>query len=52
MVNQSDEPLVKVTLNLYEADVVYLQSFRHKKFAELVRSIVRDWINEVKGPPE
>jgi len=48
MVNQSDEPLIKVTLNLYEADVEFLKSFRHKQFSQLVRDIIRDWINEVK----
>jgi hypothetical protein len=49
MVNQADEPLVKVTLNLYEADVEYLKKFRHRQFGELVREIIRDWIKELKN---
>lgn len=45
MVNQADEPLVKVTLNLFEDDVEYLKKLRHRKFADLVREIIREWID-------
>lgn len=51
MVNQAEEPLTKVTLNLYSSDVEYLRE-RLKgtdwKWTEAVRQIVRDKVVEDK----
>lgn len=39
---KADEPLRKVTLNLYEADCSALESYYGRGWSEQVRSLVRD----------
>lgn len=39
---KADEPLQKITLNLYEADVKALESYYGRGWSEQVRSLVRD----------
>lgn len=39
---KADEPLQKITLNLYEADVLALETYYGRGWSEQVRSLVRD----------
>lgn len=39
---KSDEPLQKITLNLYEADVLALESYYGRGWSEQVRILVHD----------
>lgn len=39
---KSDEPLQKITLNLYEIDVLTLEAYYGRGWSEQVRSLVRD----------
>ena len=41
MVNQAEEPLLKVTLNLFKADVDYLKDYFGSGYTEYIRNIVR-----------
>lgn len=43
-----DAPLTKITLNLYTADVTYLQSRFISGYTEEIRKIVRMWVREDK----
>ncbi len=40
---KSDDPLQKVTLNLYEADVLALEAFYGRGWSEQVRQVVHHW---------
>lgn len=44
----SDRPLRKVTLNLYEADVEWLQAHYGYGYSEVIRKAVRDFVREIK----
>jgi hypothetical protein len=48
MVNQADEPLKKVTLNLFESDVEYLQRLYGQGYTSEIRSIIRLSVLELK----
>ena len=42
---KSDDPLQKVTLNLYEADVLALEAFYGRGWSEQVRQVVHQHIS-------
>lgn len=44
--HQADEPLRKVTLNLYASDVAFLKRKFDQGYTEKVREIVREWVEE------
>lgn len=48
MVNQADEPLKKVTLNLFESDVKFLQEFYGQGFSSEIRLVIRQRVEILK----
>jgi len=52
MVNQAEEPLEKVSLNLFEADVHWLRTHVGDKWTRAVRDLVRESIKQMQGDKE
>ena len=48
MVNQAEEPLRKVTLNLFEKDVRWLQQVHPDRYTEVIRGMVRTSIRSLQ----
>ena len=46
---KSDEPLQKVTLNLYEADVASLEAYYGHGWSEQVRQVVSAHVRTITG---
>lgn len=46
MVNQAEEPLTKVTLNLFEEDVEFLKQRYPSGWTQAIRVMVRNAISE------
>lgn len=48
MANYAEEPLTKVTVNLFTKDVEYLRERAPERWSLLLRRIVRAYINNAK----
>lgn len=46
----SDEPLRKITLNVYDADVDELQAIYGSGYTGVIRDIIRTHIRRIRGP--